>query len=336
MTTYHNHLNGPGGDIRYSGDVTNNTNNNSKTTNHIYLGSYTNQGEYDSWMRQIGSLLHVSAQHASLKPILDLIMAAIEPDRIFLLDNPAIPEYQVFGCTEIILAIDMDKAPSKKMLDGILKFCCTRMQDVVLSFHPSQQVEDGLAGGHPYYSTHCREEFLVFSGSCYRLPKTPETVLPDLKAEIMESYKESMARASAFLENAKAISKKQSHNPALVMLHQCFKQLFTAITHSLGKDCPTSDNLIKLKRKAERYLPQLQPYVDENVLAHIDGVRKSTAGRYLEAGEVFETASLLDDTGELLKAVGVIFDHTMERMFGNTPTLPGVKPKSAEPDGDGE
>lgn len=332
MPTYYN--NGNGGAIHSSGDITHNTTHNSETTNHIYLDPHINQGEYDNWMRQIGSLLQISAQYASLKPILELIIASIEPNRIFLLDSPPIPEHGVAGCTEIILAIDMDSTPSKKVLDGFLRLCCTRMQDVILSFHSSQQVEVGLENGHPYYSTHCKEEFLVFSASPYRLPKTPEAILPNLKAEILESYEKNTAKASTFLDNAKQNKKKQTHNLVALMLHQCLEQLYMSTIHAFGGDCPKSHNLVKLKTKASKYLPQIRHYIDASTLEFLTTAHQSLTAHRFDVDEILDISTLLDEADVLLKTVRTIFNKRIERMFGETVNLSLDKPKSKEADKD--
>ncbi len=328
MPTYYN--NGNGGAIHSSGDITHNTN----TTNHVYLDPHINQGEYDNWMRQIGSLLQLSARYASLKPILELIIASIEPNRIFLLDSPPVPEHGVAGCTEIILAIDMDRTPSKKVLDGFLRLCCTRMQDVILSFHSSQQVEVGLENGHPYYSTHCREEFLVFSASPYRLPKTSEAIFPNLKTEILESYEENTAKASTFLDNAKQNKKKQTHNLVALMLHQCLEQLYMSIIYALGGDCPKSHNLVKLKTKASKYLPQIRQYIDASILELLTTAHQSLTAYRFDVDEILDISALLDEADILLKTVRTIFKKRIERLFGETGSLSLDKSKNKEADKD--
>src|SRR3546814_11424249 len=58
------------------------THDDSQTTNHIYLHPGPNQGEFDNWMRRIGSLLQVGADYTALRPVLDLIIARTEERRV--------------------------------------------------------------------------------------------------------------------------------------------------------------------------------------------------------------------------------------------------------------
>src|SRR5690606_9068490 len=77
----------------------------SQTTNHIYLHPGPNQGEFDNWMRKIGSLLQVASEHTALKPVLELITAVFEPQRVFLINHPALPELDVESYTEILVVM---------------------------------------------------------------------------------------------------------------------------------------------------------------------------------------------------------------------------------------
>src|SRR3546814_12020317 len=54
------------------------THDDSQTTNHIYLHPGPNQGEFDHWMRRIGSLLQVGADYTALRPVLALIIEVFE------------------------------------------------------------------------------------------------------------------------------------------------------------------------------------------------------------------------------------------------------------------
>src|SRR3546814_14485107 len=79
------------------------THDDSQTTNHIYLHPGPNQGEFDNWMRRIGSLLQVGADYTALRPVLDLIIAGFEPERLFLIPHPAFPELDVDACIEFLV-----------------------------------------------------------------------------------------------------------------------------------------------------------------------------------------------------------------------------------------
>src|SRR5690606_34565321 len=80
--------------------------NQATTTNHIYLHPGERSGEFERWMREIGGLLQIDREYSSLKPLLDLIVAVLEPRRMFLIPHPAIEKYDVKACVEIILVLE--------------------------------------------------------------------------------------------------------------------------------------------------------------------------------------------------------------------------------------
>lgn len=178
------------------------THDDSQTTNHIYLHPGPNQGEFDNWMRRIGSLLQVASEHTALKPVLELITAIFEPQRLFLINHPALPELDVESYTEILVVMDQSQVTSKKMTKGILDMACFRQQHVLINFETVAKFERAISRGQPHHCLFCGEENLVFSGSPYRLQSPTAETLDELKTELSERLDRLFPQADILLLEA--------------------------------------------------------------------------------------------------------------------------------------
>src|SRR5690606_25477506 len=119
-------------------------------------------------------------------PVLELIIAVFEPERLFLIPHPALPELDVDAYIELLVVMGGSKVNSKKLTKGMLDLACFQQKNVVMYFETAIKIERGIEDGHPHFCTVCTEEHLVFSGSPYRLAKPTEETLGRLKDELPE------------------------------------------------------------------------------------------------------------------------------------------------------
>jgi hypothetical protein len=228
---------------------------NNNTNNYIYLHPGPNQDEFDSWMRKIGSLLQISSSQATLKPFLDLIIATMEPERIFIRNYALAEKSDIDGCTEIMVVTDVEYSTEAIYL--FLKLAFISRNNIVLSFHNSNDVNDGLVNGHPYYSFHCKEDYLVFSGSPYRLPQTSVQQLSELSAKANEVFKADLDKSASFVEVARIHHKNNQFNIAALMLHQACEQHYKSIVLAFGGNTKDTHSLFELEKIALLYIPQI-------------------------------------------------------------------------------
>ncbi len=307
------HIHNNNGDIQ--SDTSVKTNNNNNTVNHIYLHTGPNQSEFDGWMRQVGSLLHIAAEHTSIKPVLDLLIAAIEPERIFLHSYPGIAEYNIKGGIELILIIDEINYPLNASF-SFVKLSCFKTNNMIVSVHSSCKMEAGLKEGHPYYSTHCREEYLVFSGSRYRLTEATVNSTTELEAEVSNAFHAGINKASELWESANDLEKKASHNCAALMLHQCAEHVYRTILWSVARRVPKTHTLEKLERKAAYYMPQILDVIAEkSSLELLDMVYESQTLPHFKIEDVCDISILSTTVKNLLQASLIIFNDKQNRMF---------------------
>lgn len=292
------------------------TNDNSQTTNHVYLHPGPNQGEFDNWMRQIGSLLHVASDYAALKPALDLLTATFEPQRMFLIDHPALPELETNAYIEILVVMDENQFTSKQFTKNLLKMACFRQKNVVVTFDTAFNVENGIANGHPHYCTYCKEEGLVFSGSPYRLPKPSTDTIDELKAELPERFDKLTMQADRFLEEAKRFVKNQSVNLAALMLHQCLEYLYKNILFIYERHCRKTHHLAKLQPNVAKFFPQICSHIGESTIDILDSTHDSITAPYYDIGEFWDASAVFEEVEYSLKIAKATFETRTKLLFG--------------------
>ncbi|SHG07170.1 hypothetical protein [Pedobacter caeni] len=285
------------------------TNQNPCTTNHIFLSPVSNELEYENWTRQIGSLLQIGNQLANLKPILDLLIALVEPERMFLLNHEAITDYDIKASTEIVLVINREKKlSSDKPLRTISKVACFQNNNVLLSVHSSTKLDGYLTDGHPYYSSHFKEKHLVFSGTMYRLLQTPQEVLTEIKKIAKDVFEKGIEKTQDTLERAIECEEKNMLNLSALMIHQSLEQIFRTILWTFEHfPFNGTHNLFKLQKHACLYMPQLFGIIDKSSLECLYMAYQSQAMDRFDISEVLDISILCNKVQTLINIAKDVF-----------------------------
>ncbi|WP_262249537.1 HEPN domain-containing protein [Parapedobacter soli] len=294
------------------------THDDSQTTNHIYLHPGPNQGEFDNWMRKIGSLLQVVAEHTALKPVLELITAVFEPQRLFLINHPALPELDVEAYTEILVVMDGSQITSKKITKGMLDMACFPQKNVVMHFETANRIERGIEDGHPRYCTVCTEEHLVFSGSPYRLAKPTEETLEKLKDELPELRDRLFTQSEVFLSEAKRMLESQSSNLAALMLHHCVEHLYKNILFGYNHKFYTTHRIAKLQSKVEKCMLQVCAQLNRHTIDALDTTLSVITTPYCNVEEIWNAERVFDEVGNTLKIAKALFEKRATLLSGGS------------------
>ncbi|WP_134088823.1 hypothetical protein [Olivibacter sp. XZL3] len=231
-----------------------------RTTNHIHLHPGHHTGEFENWMRKIGGLLQTGSEAANLKPLLDLIVALVEPERIFLYTFPEIVENQIKSYTEILLLVDTRRKNQVDELKGFIKLACYKHHDVMITLrtgsddtHPTT---DDITG---YEVLHCREEFLIFSNSPYRLSTYTKEQVHESYNNVLDLFDVHYEKAIKGFETAKLLWAQNQIYQAYVFLICVMEQVYNAIAYAFDPlyTYYVGTPLSSLQAKASTYLPQL-------------------------------------------------------------------------------
>ncbi len=270
-----NVVNGSGGlRIENNGPVTNNEN--QKTTNHIYLHPGERSGEFERWMREIGGLLQIDREYSSLKPLLDLIVAVLEPRRMFLIPHPAIEKYDVKACVEIILVLDgweHDLHRKEPMVRSVLELACLKQRTVVFNMFLEEEWETEVEDEHFYNMAHCQPKFLVFSGSPYRLAGADDLSVQNSQKSFSWKFDNRIKDTEQMLRKCKALLSEEEIIPdlAYALISSCLKQIYLLVIGAFLLDVPAlSKSCRELEEMAARVLPQLRGQIKKDIDAYIN------------------------------------------------------------------
>ncbi|APU95555.1 hypothetical protein K2F45_02465 [Sphingobacterium siyangense] len=270
-----NVVNGSGGlRIENNGPVTKNEN--QKTTNHIYLHPGERSGEFERWMREIGGLLQIDREYSALKPLLDLIVAVLEPNRIFLIPHPAIEKYQVKPYVEIILVLDgweYDLDRNEPIVKSVLELVCLKQSTLVFNIFSGDRWEAEMEDGCYYNIAHCRSKFLVFSGSPYRLVEPDGESLENFKDNFWSKFNNRVKIIEHFLEKCNTLlcDEEIVADLAHTLLSSCLKQIYRLVIDTFSLNVPNLNRPCKeLEEMAARVLPQLRGQIKKDIDAYIN------------------------------------------------------------------
>jgi len=298
----------------------NTSNNNSQTTNHIYLHPGPNQGEFDNWMRKIGSLLQVASEHSALKSVLELITAVFEPQRLFLITHSALPELNVESYTEILVVLDENEITSKKITKHTLNLACFRQQRVVVNFETAAKFERAISQGQPHHCLFCNEETLVFSGSPYRLQLPSIETLDEVKTELSEKLDWLFAQADVYLSEANRL-KDQSSNLAALMLHHCLEFLYKNVLVMCTHKFYNTHRLAKLHAKVEKYMPQVSAKLSAAAIDVLDKTLVVITTPYYSVDKVWGAEGVFEEVDNALKVAKAVIEKRTEPLFGGSRNL---------------
>ncbi len=266
-----NVVNGSGGlRIENNGPVTKNENQ-TTITNHIYFHPGERSGEFERWMREIGGLLQIDWEYSALKPLLDLIVAVLEPDRIFLIPHPAIEKYDVKACMEIILILDgreYDLNRNEPIVRSILELVCLRQSTIVFNLFAKTEWEKKLEKEYYYNMAHCRSKFLVFSGNPYRLIEAEDSSIKNSKENFSCKFNKQITKTERFLEKCKTLLSDEEVIPdlAYALISSCLKQIYSLVISTFSLDIPVlSGSCKELEEMAVRMLPQLRGQLKKDI-----------------------------------------------------------------------
>ncbi|VTR32952.1 hypothetical protein AB3466_02190 [Sphingobacterium thalpophilum] len=249
--------------------------NQATTTNHIYLHPGERSGEFERWMREIGGLLQIDREYSSLKPLLDLIVAVLEPRRMFLIPHPAIEKYDVKACVEIILVLEgwkHDLHRKEPMVRSVLELACLKQRTVVFNMF-SEEWEEGFEDEHFYYMAHCRPEFLVFSGSPYRLVGADDLSVKNSQKSFSWKFDNRIKDTEQMLRICKTLLCEEGVIPdlAYALISSCLKQIYHLVIGTFLLDVPAlSKSCRELEEMATRVLPQLRGQIKKDIDAYIN------------------------------------------------------------------
>lgn len=239
-----------------------------RTTNHIYLHPGHHSGEFENWMRKIGGLLQINREYSQLKPLLDMIIALLEPSRLFLIPHPSIEGFDINPTIEIILVLNLRQDSNhEKLVQRILNVACMKISSVVINIFFDDEWNSETEYGHSYYTAHCRSKFLIFSGSPYRIQELDQADIKRVQEIITNRFQDQIVKSKAMLAQIEGLYNDQTSSDLLYAISlACIKQFYRMVSIPFLLDLPVLNrSYTELRKMATRIIPLAQSLPEKNI-----------------------------------------------------------------------
>ncbi len=187
----------------------------------------------------------------SLSSILQLITAAMQPERIFLLSHK---EGQLI---DLLIVMPDTSAKPFNYYEAIITTVCCGIAEVSFSLHLSSRLEKQVSEGHPFYRLVCTEDKLVYSAEGTAVPLPSSGSQEEFKAKAQQQFNLGFARSETFFESAKGSLESGDVATAMFFLHQSAELSLRALIRSLSGNEVKEHSLGILAKHIRRFSPAL-------------------------------------------------------------------------------
>jgi len=239
----------------------NHNNCNNPTTNYntnIFIQPDSDSKEIIIWKEKLASILeNVPAEVDTLKPLIQLLVAAISPSKIFLLQHKDTINAPSGRHIDLLMVIASKCALPFTELEPILEIAYLKDQRVCCSLHSEGNLLENLRLGHIFYSLNCIPENLIYDDKAIELRATTPQVIQEIKSISKEKFTRIFDKALHFYECALSLHQNHSSQIIAFMLHQSIELTCRGMLQCLnGYDKKTHD-IRSLKKYLRRCAPQM-------------------------------------------------------------------------------
>lgn len=228
-----------------------------RTENIIFLTG--NDLPESPWQEKLNRILYSLSgklDRYRLKPLVQLLVAALNPEKIYMVDH------QPFGsdtthAIDLLIVLTCNKPIPE--LEPLMDIGGLNDERVRCSLHNEQRLLHAMEHEHVYYTLHCRPENLVYDNGRKAYPVFSAEQRAALKTRIARNFSRHLEGADRFLHCAEH-TRADGQQSGLVgfFLHQSVETLYRSLIKALDgydKRC----HYIRTLQKAVRICaPQLQ------------------------------------------------------------------------------
>ena len=286
------------------------SNNHCNITNKIYNTTIfvhpdVDMQEINKWEEKLMAIVErVSSKANSLKPIIQFIVTAISPAKIYMLEHKV--DLNDLPYIDLFIVISAKTSTSFTELEPILEIAYLKNQRVSCSLHNEGNVLEGLRNGHILYSLNFIPENLVYDDKVLEYPIASSEDLKTVKRNALEKFIGYYEKANDFYGCAKFLNENRPNSITVFMLHQATELIHRGILMSLnGYDKKTHEIRVLKKyiRRCAQALNGCFPDVADTDKRLLDILDSSyLRSRYEETYSIsdVDTALLFEKINQLL------------------------------------
>jgi len=240
-----------------------------------------------------------------LQAVVDLIIVAMKPEAIFLLDE-VVPDL-------LIVLPDTLQTPFTAWQD-MIQALAAGISTFNFSLHKFAELERQVRDGYPFYVFACVQQALVYQREDFILPMPSPALVAGMQQKSTQQFKAGMNRAKSFLKGAQMYMQAEDWVLAAFMLHQSLEVTCRAIIMAFYDHDPRTHSIIELKKQCRRICPAVNAQLpggnidEERLLDLLEKVY--VQARYNRAFEVSarDTHVLFDRVGRIIQISQACFD----------------------------
>ncbi|WP_202405920.1 HEPN domain-containing protein [Hufsiella ginkgonis] len=253
-----------------------------------------------------------------LTPIIDLIIAAIEPEMIFRVIHPLIKGAADDGYTDLLIVIPDKNCPSFEELEAVAEFCTVKGEKISCSLHKSSALTQALSNGHVYLSLVCTKANLIYQDSTAKLPVLPIGLFGAIVAKATHEFNLGIDKATSFYAGARFHREANDSAMAMFMLQQATESTFRTIAIALYGMERKTHSLRSLKKLNRKLAPQLNEIFPADTEQE-ERLLKLLEDAYLDARYLADykiggddIQVLMDRVQQVLSTARNVFDERMK------------------------
>lgn len=190
-------------------------------------------------------------QDKVLAAILQLLVAAIRPERIFLLS------WQENTLVDLLIVVPDTSAKPFSHYETLIETAFCNVPELCFSLIQANTLAQHIEDGHLFYLSACTGEKQVYSSSPLHLPQPAPAKKEEIRTIARQQFGGGMNRAAVFFESAKTWFETNNNGMALFMLHQAAELAFRAIIIVLIGYEVKEHKISVLQKHTRRCAPEL-------------------------------------------------------------------------------
>jgi len=216
---------------------------------NIFLHPDTRSNAADAWKEKLHAILNgISDKTDQLKPLIQFLVAAISPAKIYMLKQPEGEINQLVPYIDLLIVMSGKSGVPFPEMEPILNIACAQHPQVICSLHNEGSVIEGLRAGHIFYSLYCTADNLVYDDKVMEYPAAiPETVSA-IRQKANEIFNRYFQKAQDFYNCATMLRQDGSSSLIMFMLHQSVECIYRGNLQSFtGYDKKTHEIRVLMK-----------------------------------------------------------------------------------------
>jgi HEPN domain-containing protein len=209
-------------------------NNRIELVTNVFLNTDSDLQEATNWKEKIISLLQkVPSKADSLKPVIQFLVATLEPSKIYMLQHSGINEAIPDRYFDLLIVMPSSTPPFTEF-EPVLDIAYLKNKRVCCSLHNDGNVIEKLKIGHPFYALAFTQENILYDNSSTAYPVATSEQSSLIRQTVIETFLKGFGKAKTFYYCAEKEFSEGSNEIALFMLHQAVELTCRSITLSLN------------------------------------------------------------------------------------------------------